>query len=286
MSTSTLARRLRRVVIGTFKGGVAKTTTTLILAMAAANAGLRVLVVCTDTVNRGASNWISDAQARGYNIPFEFIQYRPDEHGRLNQFLKATERSRDDIDLFLIDLGGENANSFAVTSAWADWLISPVEPNAGDLAGIPTTYEAAATIADLRARAGDGLFHSILLVCCPAVHKGLARIAREQLADDQRDDDGNPAGDPRWAVGAHVFDTEISRHGNYSGLWGHIPDGLGTDEGRGAIGEYADLWDEMTAGWADAQADLSGDDRRDDDASAPPAGVSDVVHGDRMARSS
>lgn len=256
MSASTLTRRLRRVAVATFKGGVGKTTSAILLAMAAANAGLRVLVLCTDTVNRGASNWIASAQAAGYTIPFEFVQYRPDEHGRLKTFLKELERSHPDIDLFVIDLGGENANSFADTSAWADWLISPVEPNAGDLAGIPTTYEAAATIADLRAKAGEDLFHSILLVCCPAVHKGLARTAREQLVDDQRDDDGNPAGDPRWAVGAHVFDTEISRHGNYSGLWGHIPDGLGTDEGRGAIGEYAELWDEMIVGWAEAQADV------------------------------
>ena len=229
-SANTRARTLR-ILTATLKGGSAKTTTAVLLAIALARKGLRVVLICADTTNRGAARWTQRAVNRSYEIPYVFLEWEP-ALGQLPRFAKAAEAEHE-ADVVIVDMGGEKAEFFTHGCLWAGWLISPVSPVDGELDSIGPTYLAAATVSEARA---VGLVHSVLLARCPQVGKGMAAKARTELEKDLRDAAGNPDPEIPWSVGAHVFTAEITRGAAYSDFYGHIPDD---------VGEYAALANEI-----------------------------------------
>ncbi|KGI79362.1 hypothetical protein IL38_23990 [Actinopolyspora erythraea] len=238
-------RTALRLLIATLKGGSTKTTTTMLLAISWARRGKNVVVIDGDTTNRGAARWTRRAANNGYEIPYTLLEWDATKPP-LSKFAQLAERDHQ-ADVVLIDLGGESPEWFAFACSWADWLLSPVQPVDAELDGIGPTYESAASISDAR---HEGLLHSVLLTRCPQVKKGMAAEKRRELITDLRDEDGRPDPDQPWSVGAHVFDTEITRAAGYSDMYGHIPDN---------VGEYEDLLVELE----NALAELDSDDEDD-----------------------
>lgn len=228
-------RRVLRLLICTLKGGSSKSTTATCLAIACALLGFNVVLVCGDKTHRSATKWAQRAQARGFELPYEIVTWVESEHGKLSTFCSRIEREQGDDTVVIVDLGGGDAEAFAQGCLWADWLISPVAPVEMELDGVWPTYEAAAAVSEYKK---TDLIHSVLLTRVPQVGKGVARKAREQLVTDQLDEETGLPTDPlmQWAVGAHVFETEVSRGLSYSDMAGHIPT---------TVGEYSGLLSEM-----------------------------------------
>lgn len=231
MTDRNTPRRVLRLLVATLKGGSSKTTTAIMLAVAAAQSGLRVVLICADTTNRGAARWTRKAISNGYEVPYIFLEWDPDSKGPLSKFAKQAEKDNE-ADAVLIDTGGEKAEFFTWGCLYADWLISPVSPVEGELEGIGPTYAAASAVSD----GGSDLYQSVLLTRSPKPGEGQAKRARRELEEDRRNDDGNYDPNQSWSVAAHVFETEISRNLSYSDMHGIVPPDLG---------DYQGVWGEI-----------------------------------------
>jgi chromosome partitioning protein len=213
------------MLVATLKGGSTKTTTAVLMAIALAQSGKAVVLICGDTTNRGAARWTRKAMNRGYEIPYTFLEWDTSK-APLSKFAQIAE-SDYDADVVIVDLGGEKPEFFAFACSWADYLISPTAPVDAELDGIGPTYESASAISGARR---VGLVQSVLLTRCPQVGKGMAAEARAQLVEDRRDEYGRPDPEQSWSIGAHVFDTEVTRGAGYSDMYGHIPQNVGEYE--------------------------------------------------------
>lgn len=92
---------MKIIAVGSPKGGVGKTTTAVTLAVIAAQAGLRVLLVDGDA-NGSTRDWAGTA---GDEIPLDvYATDDPDELAKL--------RAADEYDLMVVDLPGARAGAF------------------------------------------------------------------------------------------------------------------------------------------------------------------------------
>lgn len=197
--------------IATLKGGVRKSTTTMMLAFALAKRGEDILVIDADAGTQGVTDWASRVYAGGGELPFHVAQWAPSA-GLLVPFIqrqiRETHASR-----VLVDVGGEAPEVVRQVLHITERVISPVGPEQAETSRIP------ATAALVRA---SSVPMSVLLTRVPQPGAGAAREVRAMLAAD----------------GYDVLTTETRQNRErYAHIWGTIPQDLG---------EYADLADELT----------------------------------------
>ena len=219
-----------RLLIATLKGGPGKTTTAVLLAVALARQGLRVVVICADTRTRGATDWVQEAERIGDSVPFKLAIWH-DHDGPLSEFARKVERQTE-ADVVIVDTGGEQPEAFVHGCMYAGWLISPVGPMKGELRRIVETFRHGHAIN----ASGSRLAISVLLTRCPQAGKGKAKQARDDLTTDRRDEEGNYDPDTPYSLGLDVLATEITRAVAYDEFYGTIPED---------VGEYTQLADEV-----------------------------------------
>jgi chromosome partitioning protein len=198
------------LTIGNLKGGVAKSTTALFIALYLALVkGRRVLLVDADPLSQTATDWVAVALAAGLDVPVTIITLtNPDTLARQVRDLAP---AYDDV---VIDTGGEHDLIFRAALMVTDQLIVPVTPSPAELRRLPATFTVAAQIDAISAVAAR-----VLLVRVRKNTRALAE-ALDLLAETQ----------------LPVMETAISLWQHYSDAYGTIP----TD-----FGEYPDAVDEL-----------------------------------------
>jgi hypothetical protein len=200
-------------LIATLKGGVRKSTSTMLLAFAYARRGLEVLVVDADAGTQGVTDWASRVYASGGELPFHVAQWAPSS-GLLVPFIQRQQRETG-ATIVLIDVGGEAPEVLRQAAVLSDMVISPVGAEQSELGRIPAT---AAIVGDVPMR--------VLLTRVPAPGQGASRLARESLT----------------AAGYSVLAAETRQdRDRYATIWGTVPV---------ALGAYDALADELGLGRA------------------------------------
>lgn len=224
-------KKVLRLLVATLKGGSAKTTTAVLLAIALGRKGYKVVAICADTRSQGLSDWRNLMRERGIKEPVIMLTWRgEDEDGKLSRFAAKAEAEHD-ADVVLIDTGGEHPDVFMSAALYADRLISPVGPMIAELRRLPATEDAAAEINE----GGHPILMSVLLNRVPVAGKGAARDARAFVDGTDRDEGESDA------YSMHVLGTEIPRDASkYADVWGTDPEDLGM---------YAKLADEVEDSW-------------------------------------
>lgn len=117
------------VLVNILKGGPGKTTTTMMLALAWARRGRNVLVIDADPGTQGVTSWATAYYAANPDgdLGFDIVQWAP-KLGLLVKFVKEALETRPDIDLVLIDVGGEAPDVTAQALRFSDLLLLPCEP--------------------------------------------------------------------------------------------------------------------------------------------------------------
>ena len=232
--TTTARKRVLRLLIATLKGGSAKTTTAVLLALALGRKGYKVVGICADTRSQGLSDWRNLMTERGIEVPITMITWRgEDEDGKLSRFASKAEREHD-ADVVIIDTGGEHPDVFMSAALYADRLISPVGAMIAELRRLPATEDAAAEINE----GGHEIVMSVLLNRVPSIGKGAAREARSFI------DGTDLRGGDEDAYDMHVLQAEIPRDASkYADVWGTDPDDLAM---------YKVLADEIEQDWRNA----------------------------------
>lgn len=202
--------------IATLKGGVRKSTTTVMLAFALAQkSSEEVLVVDADAGTQGVTDWASRVYAAGGELPFHVAQWSPTA-GLLVPFVQRQARETGATRI-LVDVGGEAPEVVRQVLHITTRVISPVGPEQAELSRLP------ATAALVRP---SGVPMSVLLTRVPQPGAGAAREVRALLTGE----------------GYDVLATETKQNRErYAHIWGTTP----TD-----LGEYADLADELMKGAA------------------------------------
>lgn len=197
----------RVYVVSTLKGGVRKTTTTLLTAWAMGNHGDDVLVIDADAYTQGVTDWISTAWmvADGQGIPFHVAQWSP-RLGLLVPFI-SDQVKRTGARVVLVDVGGEApevlAQAASLARATGGAVISPVGAEQAEVGRLAATREIVQQ---------NGAQMAVLLTRVPAPGRGAARAVREDLT----------------AAGFTVLPTEVEQNrARYSDIWGTIPADLG-----------------------------------------------------------
>lgn len=190
------------VLIATLKGGVRKSTTAMMLAFAYARRGYEVLVVDADSGTQGVSDWASRVYAAGGELPFHVMQWTQ-SLGLLVPFIQDGQR-RTKATIILVDVGGEAPEVVRQAAVLADFAVSPIGAEQGELGRIPAT---AAILGETPMR--------VLLTRVPAPGKGVAKAARASLVSD----------------GYAVLGTETPQDREaYAHVWGTAPADLGAYE--------------------------------------------------------
>jgi hypothetical protein len=188
-------------LVATLKGGVRKTTTTMLLAFELARRGHEVLVIDADTGTQGVSDWASKVYAAGGELPFHVVQWSGD--GELLVPFVLRKRKETGATLVLVDMGGEAPHVLRDAVPLADRVISPVGAEQAELGRIPAT---AALVA------ASGAEHVVLLTRIPDPGKGTAKAARDLLTSG----------------GYRVLRTEVAQsRERYAHVWGTVPDDHG-----------------------------------------------------------
>lgn len=196
--------------ISTLKGGVRKSTTTMMLAFALAKRGEEVVVIDADAGTQGVTDWASRVYAQRQQLPFHVFQWGPTA-GLLIPFI---QRHIDETNAtrVLVDLGGEAPEVVLQVLHMAERVISPVGPEQAEMSRLP------ATEALVRP---SGVPMSVLLTRVPQPGAGAAREVRSLLT----------------AEGYDVLATETRQNRErYAHIWGTVPEDLG---------EYDMLADEL-----------------------------------------
>lgn len=196
--------------IATLKGGVRKSTTTMMTAFALAQHDDEVLVIDADAGTQGVTDWASRVYAAGGELPFHVTQWSP-AAGLLVPFIQRQVRETG-ARRVLVDVGGEAPEVVRQVLHITSRVISPVGPEQAELSRLP------ATAALVRP---SGVPMSVLLTRVPQPGAGAAREVRALLTGE----------------GYDVLTTETKQNREkYAHIWGTIPADLG---------EYADLADEL-----------------------------------------
>jgi chromosome partitioning protein len=160
-----------RLVVGTLKGGVGKTTTALYLGAGLARTG-RTLLVDADPQARTLMDWRGVA---GDEWP---------EHVTVTSHVEPRSLSRDiggmarDYEHVVVDVGGESDLLLAAALAAADHLVCPVTPSPPELRRLPATIDLAE-----RAAIGAGREITARVLLVKVERRSVAlREARELLA--------------------------------------------------------------------------------------------------------
>jgi hypothetical protein len=192
------------LLIATLKGGVRKSTSAMMLGFAYARRGHEVLVVDADSGTQGVSDWASRVYAAGGELPFHVVQWTQ-SLGLLVPFVQAAQR-RTEATIVLVDIGGEAPEVMRQAAVLADFAVSPIGAEQGELGRIPAT---AAVLA------GTKTPMRVLLTRVPSPGVGVAKKARKGLE----------------SAGFEVLKTETPQdRDKYAHVWGLVPTELGVYE--------------------------------------------------------
>lgn len=163
--------RAMRIAVGNLKGGAAKTTTAVYLALGLAEQG-RTLLIDADPEQSSAFRWSELAEDWPRHCVVVAVQSR-----------RLTERIEDltaqaSYDHVVIDTGPKNPMMLRQAMAYAQHVVVPVAPRPLDLAELPATYDLAAEV-----HTTAPLLASVLLVQVRAGTRS-ATEARELLVED------------------------------------------------------------------------------------------------------
>jgi chromosome partitioning protein len=155
---------MKILVIASQKGGVAKTTTTTEMAIAATDAGLAVAIIDTDP-QATSCFW---AEARGKNdiaVASVFPALLPSK-------LKALEEAG--CDLAIIDTPAVSKDTASAAMRHADLVLIPTKPAAFDLKSMLETIEQAQSL---------GKPYAIMLTMCAPLHGPELNATLARMAD-------------------------------------------------------------------------------------------------------
>jgi len=124
------------IVVAALKGGVGKTTISMLMAIRYAIAGLRVLYVDADPSSQSGSSWAEDAEKSGYPLPITC------EHWPHNKVGKNVNAVKDDYDIVIVDAGGDAAGVLGSAMAAATFLMLVTTANRADYIRIMPTLQA------------------------------------------------------------------------------------------------------------------------------------------------
>jgi chromosome partitioning protein len=127
-----------RVTVGNLKGGVAKTTSAVHLALALSQKG-RVLLVDADPQAASALDW-SNVADDAWPSQVTVIPWA------LTDLAKRVSSIANDYDHVVIDTGGENDVILSQALLVTDQLLAPVAPSAIELRRLPATFDLAAKV--------------------------------------------------------------------------------------------------------------------------------------------
>lgn len=233
-------KKVLRLLVATLKGGTAKTTTAILLGLAMARKGYKVVAICADTRSQGMSDWRNLMAENGDESPVVILTWRGEDlDGKLSRFAKDAE-VKYDADVVIIDTGGEHPEVFMSAAMYANQLISPVQPLIADMRRLPATEDAAAEIAGT----GHPIVMSVLFNRVNRVGRGAAAGAREFVDGTLREQELAETGESS-SLNIHVLTTEVPRDAStYADVWGTCPDDLGV---------YTQLADEIEMAWKEQE---------------------------------
>lgn len=126
-----------RVVVGTLKGGVAKTTTAVFLGAGLAADGSRVLLVDADPQAKTMTDWRGLA---GDAWPDNLVVTGHADARSLGRDVQGLSASFDHV---VIDVGGEDDMLLSAALSIADELVAPVTPSLSEIRRLPATFHLA-----------------------------------------------------------------------------------------------------------------------------------------------
>lgn len=128
-----------RICVGNLKGGVAKSTTSVYLALGLGTSGQRVLLVDADGTNASALDWRANAADWPPNVEVVAVP-------RAEVILKQLPSQMQAYDHLVIDTGPENSPILRAALMICDQLVIPVAPSPLELRRLGPTFELAAEI--------------------------------------------------------------------------------------------------------------------------------------------
>lgn len=163
-----------RVVVGTLKGGVGKTTSAVYLGLGLARAGERVLMVNADPQAGSLTDWRATA---GEAWPEHVVVVSHVDARSLGRDVAGLAR---DFAHVVIDVGGESDLLLAAALSVCDELVCPVNTSLLELRRLPATFELAE-----RAAIGAGREIGAQVLLTKVERRSIAlREARQTLAEE------------------------------------------------------------------------------------------------------
>ncbi|MGA2830624.1 MAG: AAA family ATPase [Streptosporangiaceae bacterium] len=197
-----------RVTFGNLKGGVAKSTSSVYVALGLAADGGRVLLVDADATNRTCLKW--STLAASWPAAVTVVSWEVADLARRVQAVQG------DYDHVVIDTGPQRPAILRQALMVTEDLIVPVAPSPVELEQLPDTFELAAEV--------DAVSPTFAQVMLAKVRRGTRSLieARQWLADHD----------------LPVMTAEIPLLEHYPLAYGSIPADLG---------EYQDVLAELAA---------------------------------------